>query len=236
MPSMPAEPAMEPATAVDDGESVALMEPMLLAQGSPHRGPLTDLAVELAARAAGLPPQPAPRRVSAALADLVRAMNCYYSNLIEGHDTHPVDIERALRHDYSADPRTRNLQMEAAGAHRRAALDRRRRAGRPRRRRPRVCASCIGASAPACRRRCSGSSIRKQRRAPQSCPAACVRGWCRWACTFRSAPARCPASCSASKRSTADSEEPTPSSAPPRRTTASSGFTLSWTATVAWRG
>ena len=22
-------------------------------------------------------------------------MNCYYSNLIEGHDTHPIDIERA---------------------------------------------------------------------------------------------------------------------------------------------
>ena len=110
---MPAEPAMEPATAVDDGESVALMEPMLLAQGSPHRGPLTDLAVELAARAAGLR-RSLPHGVSAALADLVRAMNCYYSNLIEGHDTHPVDIERALRHDYSADPRTRNLQMEAA--------------------------------------------------------------------------------------------------------------------------
>ena len=113
MPSMPAEPAIEPATAVDDGESVALMEPMLLAQGSPHRGPLTDLAVELAARAAGLR-RSLPHGVSAALADLVRAMNCYYSNLIEGHDTHPVDIERALRHDYSADPRTRNLQLEAA--------------------------------------------------------------------------------------------------------------------------
>jgi hypothetical protein len=48
-----------------------------------------------------------------ALADLVRAMNCYYSNLIEGHDTHPVDIERALRNDYNADPVKRNLQLEA---------------------------------------------------------------------------------------------------------------------------
>jgi len=28
-------------------------------------------------------------------------MNCYYSNLIEGHDTHPIDIERALKNDYS---------------------------------------------------------------------------------------------------------------------------------------
>ena len=40
-------------------------------------------------------------------------MNCYYSNLIEGHDTHPVDIERALRNDYSADPHKRDLQLEA---------------------------------------------------------------------------------------------------------------------------
>jgi hypothetical protein len=38
------------------------------------------------------------------LADLVRAMNCYYSNLIEGHNTYPVDIERAMNNDYSADP------------------------------------------------------------------------------------------------------------------------------------
>jgi len=44
---------------------------------------------------------------------LVRAMNCYYSNLIEGHDTHPVDIERALNDDYSNDARKRNLQLEA---------------------------------------------------------------------------------------------------------------------------
>jgi Fic family protein len=49
-----------------------------------------------------------------ALADLVRSMNCYYSNLIEGHDTHPIDIERALRQDYSAEPEKRNLQLEAA--------------------------------------------------------------------------------------------------------------------------
>ena len=40
-------------------------------------------------------------------------MNCYYSNLIEGHDTHPIDIERAMRNDYSADPKKRNLQLEA---------------------------------------------------------------------------------------------------------------------------
>src|SRR5258708_28004777 len=40
-------------------------------------------------------------------------MNCYYSNLIEGQETHPVDIERALKDDYSNDARKRDLQLEA---------------------------------------------------------------------------------------------------------------------------
>jgi hypothetical protein len=51
--------------------------------------------------------------VRTALADLVRTMNCYYSNLIEGHATHPIDIERALKNDYSADHKKRDLQLEA---------------------------------------------------------------------------------------------------------------------------
>lgn len=55
-----------------------------------------------------------PDGVLTALAELVRAMNCYYSNLIEGHDTHPIDIERALKNDYSTEPEKRNLQREAA--------------------------------------------------------------------------------------------------------------------------
>jgi Fic family protein len=47
------------------------------------------------------------------IGDLVRSMNCYYSNLIEGHDTHPRDIDRALANDFSSDPRKRDLQKEA---------------------------------------------------------------------------------------------------------------------------
>jgi Fic family protein len=43
----------------------------------------------------------------------MRAVNCYYSNLIEGHDTQPIDIERALNEDVSADPKQRDLQLEA---------------------------------------------------------------------------------------------------------------------------
>ena len=97
----------------DRGETTGLMEPLILAHGSPHRPALGDLAIDLATRSTGF------RRslsdgVVTALADLVRSMNCYYSNLIEGHDTHPVDIERALKKDYSADPKKRILQLEAA--------------------------------------------------------------------------------------------------------------------------
>lgn len=45
--------------------------------------------------------------------DLVRSMNCYYSNLIEGHDTELLDIQRAMESNYSADRGKRNLQLEA---------------------------------------------------------------------------------------------------------------------------
>lgn len=96
----------------DRHEEPGEMESMLLAEGSRHRPALNDVAVELAAASAGLR-RSLPIGVTQALADLVRAMNCYYSNLIEGHDTHPVDIERAMKNDYSADAKKRNLQLEA---------------------------------------------------------------------------------------------------------------------------
>ncbi len=47
------------------------------------------------------------------IGELVRSMNCYYSNLIEGHDTHPRDIDRALANDFSSEPKKRDLQKEA---------------------------------------------------------------------------------------------------------------------------
>jgi len=51
--------------------------------------------------------------VSMAVGDLVRSMNCYYSNFIEGHDTHPRDIERALAEDFDDSAEKRDLQLEA---------------------------------------------------------------------------------------------------------------------------
>lgn len=96
----------------DRGEGIALMEPLVLGEGSRHRPELTDLALELAQRSAGFR-RSLPESLLSSLATLVRAMNCYYSNLIEGHDTHPVDIERALQGDYSKDAKKRDLQLEA---------------------------------------------------------------------------------------------------------------------------
>lgn len=88
------------------------MEPLLIASGSRERASLSDLALDLARKSAGFR-RSLPPALRASLADLVRAMNCYYSNLIEGHDTHPVDIERALNNDFSKDAHQRDLQLEA---------------------------------------------------------------------------------------------------------------------------
>jgi Fic family protein len=100
------------AVAKDRGESPAEMEPLLIGETSRFRGSLTDLAVELAQKAAGFR-RSLPASLLKSLAELVRSMNCYYSNLIEGHYTHPIDIERALKNDYSKDARKRDLQLEA---------------------------------------------------------------------------------------------------------------------------
>jgi Fic family protein len=98
--------------AQDRGELVSLMEPLLIGDGYRQRGLITDLAFDLSQKSAGFR-RSLPASLLASLADLVRSMNCYYSNLIEGHDTHPVDIERALKNDYSQDARQRDLQLEA---------------------------------------------------------------------------------------------------------------------------
>lgn len=99
-------------TPEDRGESISLIEPLCISATAHSRTQLNDLALTLVAKNAGLR-QSLPCKLVPALASLVRGMNCYYSNLIEGHDTHPVDIERALKNDYSPDIEKRNLQLEA---------------------------------------------------------------------------------------------------------------------------
>ncbi|QQZ28744.1 Fic family protein [Thiothrix subterranea] len=98
--------------AEDRGESITMIEPLLISATSRFRPELADLALDLTAKSTALR-KSLPEGIVRALSDLVRSMNCYYSNLIEGHDTHPIDIERALNEDYSADPQKRDLQREA---------------------------------------------------------------------------------------------------------------------------
>jgi hypothetical protein len=104
--------AAKKAASADRRERIGDMEPMLITEGSRFRPELTELAFELSGKAAGFR-RSLPSGISVSLSELVRSMNCYYSNLIEGHDTHPVEIERALKGEYSDNIKERNLQLEA---------------------------------------------------------------------------------------------------------------------------
>ena len=90
-------------------ETPARIEPCRLDH---YSGRLADLVSEISATATALGSRLHPRS-AASLADLVRVMNCYYSNFIEGHDTRPRDIERALFDELEAEGERRNLQLEA---------------------------------------------------------------------------------------------------------------------------
>lgn len=85
------------------------MEPMMPVD---HSGELDDLAIEVIRKSAAISAavHPVTRR---GIVELVRKMNSYYSNLIEGHNTHPVDIDRAMREDFSKDPAKRARQLES---------------------------------------------------------------------------------------------------------------------------
>ena len=91
-------------------ETVGRIEPTLLDGAT---APIADALADLTARASMLGAALHPRTAQQ-LASLVRVMNSYYSNLIEGHITRPRDIERALSGDLDDDEGRRNLQIEAA--------------------------------------------------------------------------------------------------------------------------
>jgi len=108
------EPAKEAAriTASDRGEAVTRMEPLLVSVQATEYSALMDRVMDLTGRSQAFR-HSLPAEVVAALAQLVRAMNCYYSNLIAGHNIHPIEIEQALKQDPSADPDKRDWQQEA---------------------------------------------------------------------------------------------------------------------------
>jgi Fic family protein len=85
------------------------MEPMLPTDKNEQ---LADKVIELVSCTSALAGK-MHQGVQDGISDLVRSMNCYYSNLIEGHNTCPRDIELALQDDYSPDIKRRVLQKEA---------------------------------------------------------------------------------------------------------------------------
>ncbi|MFH0953976.1 MAG: Fic family protein [Verrucomicrobiota bacterium] len=85
------------------------MEPLLPTQG---KAELTELACELL-RTSGRLSGMLHLITRQSMAELLRAMNSYYSNLIEGHRTNPYDIEKAIKHDFSRNPEQKALQQES---------------------------------------------------------------------------------------------------------------------------
>lgn len=77
---------------------ISAMEPLLPQQRQPE---LADLSAELFRKIGQLSGQVHSPVVRGKLAILLRWMNCYYSNLIEGHKTEPRAIEQALQADFS---------------------------------------------------------------------------------------------------------------------------------------
>lgn len=90
-------------------ETPSRIEPVLLDEASAE---ILDLVAELSCASGALGNRLHPRSAEN-LADLVRVMNCYYSNLIEGHNTTPREIERAIGGELDEAEDRRNLQIEA---------------------------------------------------------------------------------------------------------------------------
>lgn len=86
---------------------IGAMEPLLPESSRPA---LDELTCEILRKTGELSAHLPSPVVRARVAELVREMNSYYSNLIEGHTTLPRDIERAMRKDYSSNPEKRANQ------------------------------------------------------------------------------------------------------------------------------
>lgn len=78
-------------------------EPLMPRSPGARQGGLLALAGEVAARALAMKRMVHPV-TEARLAQLLRSVNSYYSNQIEGQHTHPLDIERALKKNFSNEP------------------------------------------------------------------------------------------------------------------------------------
>lgn len=88
--------------------SIDQFEPLFPA----HTGELEEIARAIISASAALEGRLA-QVVLEEIRKLLRITNSCCSNLIEGHITHPIDIERAMKNDYSSDRDERDLQLES---------------------------------------------------------------------------------------------------------------------------
>ena len=169
-------------TIPDDSETIDLFEPLMVSEASPARAGLNDLALELAETSAALR-SGLPASVAEALADLVRAMNCYYSNLIEGHDTHPIDIERAIRKSETFSLKPKRISPCRNGSTKVV--------WRKRRRHLHQLLNCTVVSARICRASSCLSGTRKRAKNFLLCPAGCAHATSKSGGMLPSALVRC---------------------------------------------
>lgn len=81
-------------------QNPASMDLLLPKEGNAALSRLTCEILKASGRLTG---QVHSTQVLERIAALIREMNCYYSNLIEGHKTTPREIEQALKQDFSGD-------------------------------------------------------------------------------------------------------------------------------------
>jgi Fic family protein len=90
-------------------KQVSSMEPLLPKKNSMQ---LKELAAQLIKSSSSLSSSIHPITANA-VKELLRAMNSYYSNLIEGQSTNPLSIEAALKSRFETDPHEKKLQKLA---------------------------------------------------------------------------------------------------------------------------
>lgn len=90
--------------------NIASMEPLLPELGLAELAELSHKITLAVGELRGFVHAPVVRDRMAAL---VREMNCYYSNLIEGHKTLPRDIERAQHAEFAKDQKQKENQLLA---------------------------------------------------------------------------------------------------------------------------
>lgn len=89
-------------------DKVHLMTPFL-----PERTEdLQDIALDVIQKSAALAGRQHTRTIET-LQKFLKIINSYYSNLIEGHNTHPYDIVRAMQKEYDVESAKRDLQIES---------------------------------------------------------------------------------------------------------------------------